>query len=108
MAAHIELDEPKSPLWLPAVGGVLFFVIGLWLLVGGELQGPAKSSMEVDLNPPKPVAAAPAEKPAGSKAAAPPGRGGIDPERLRAMQERFKQQGQQAQPPAPQKAPAGQ
>lgn len=30
MAHGPELDEPKTPMWLPALGGALFLALGIW------------------------------------------------------------------------------
>ena len=31
MSEHTEtLDEPKTPMWLPALGAALFLIVGIW------------------------------------------------------------------------------
>jgi hypothetical protein len=30
MAHGPQLDEPKTPMWLPALGGALFLALGIW------------------------------------------------------------------------------
>jgi hypothetical protein len=58
-AATVD-DEPKSPMWLPALGGALFIAVGLWWAVT-----PAPP-------PPAPAPVASASPPATTAAPAPP------------------------------------
>jgi hypothetical protein len=36
MASHPPLDEPKTPMWLPAVGALLFLAAGIWWVTRPE------------------------------------------------------------------------
>ncbi len=39
---HAELpEEPKTPMWLPALGGVLFLLVGIWWATRPEPPKPA-------------------------------------------------------------------
>ncbi|HMI85648.1 MAG TPA: hypothetical protein VK550_16235 [Polyangiaceae bacterium] len=72
-------DEPKTPLWLTALGGGLFFVLAVaWLASmaseSGAVEAPsAASASAATLAPPPPAKAAPPmPPPAPSPIAAPP------------------------------------
>ncbi|HEX7667922.1 MAG TPA: hypothetical protein VF407_25520 [Polyangiaceae bacterium] len=57
---HAELpEEPKTPMWLPALGGALFLIVGIWWATRPE--------------PPKPAPAPDAASAAASASAAPAG-----------------------------------
>jgi hypothetical protein len=66
-------DEPKSPLWLPAVGGALFLAVGLWWAVTPSAPDP------VDVAPPPAVASAAPPPPPSTASAPPPARPIIAP-----------------------------
>lgn len=38
-----DSDEPKSPLWLPALGAVLFLVVGIWWVTRTPEPKPAST-----------------------------------------------------------------
>jgi hypothetical protein len=77
-------DEPKSPLWLPALGGALFLAVGLWWAVTPSSPDPvdvadapvaSAAPAAPTAPPPAPSAAAPQMRPTmpPSGSAPPPG-----------------------------------
>jgi hypothetical protein len=62
MSEHTEtLDEPKTPMWLPALGAALFLIVGIWWAMRPS-DAPAPSA--------EPAASASAGAPATATAAA--------------------------------------
>jgi len=78
-------DEPKTPMWLPALGAALFVSVGLWWAVTPPAPPPVDADQAASASasaaaPPTPPAPhptpppqAPAPRPAVSVPAAPPG-----------------------------------
>lgn len=62
-------DEPRSPLWLPALGAALFLLGGIWWLAAGDEPKPAPSAEEMASAS---AAAAASAAPAGADAGAAP------------------------------------
>src|SRR5579863_5725381 len=88
-------DEPKSPMWLPALGAALFLGVGLWWAVTPSAPPPVPAGSEpaasAAARPSEPIATAAAPKPVApprptaSQALLPrPGspNPGVDPQRL--------------------------
>ena len=65
------LDEPKSPMWLPALGAALFIAVGLWWAVTPSPPPPPPDEAE-----PAASAAPQAAASAGPRPAAVPGAAG--------------------------------
>jgi hypothetical protein len=64
MSAHAvptPPDEPKTPLWLPAVGAALFILVGLWWAMT-----PSAVPVVVEEAAAPPSATAPAQQPAAA------------------------------------------
>jgi hypothetical protein len=65
--AHVSTayapEEPKSPLWLPALGGALFLSVGLWWAVTPSSPDPVDAAPTTTVAsaaaPPRPTASAP-------------------------------------------------
>ncbi|HEY1696372.1 MAG TPA: hypothetical protein VGG39_29610 [Polyangiaceae bacterium] len=70
-------DEPKSPLWLPALGAALFVGAGLWWAVtpSAAAVAPEPSASESAAPAARPVAAAPNPAPTAPMAVGSAGRG---------------------------------
>ncbi len=64
------LDEPKSPMWLPALGAALFIAVGLWWAVTPSPPPPPPDDTEPAAAAPQPAASA------GPRPAAVPGAAG--------------------------------
>ena len=62
MAHGPELEEPKTPMWLPALGGALFLALGIWWISTPTAAPPSA---------PEPAASAPAGAAPDAGAAAP-------------------------------------
>jgi hypothetical protein len=110
-AAHAPpSDEPKSPLWLPVLGGALFLAVGLWWAVTPSAPemvadaDAAPTASAVAAPPPPPSASAvpqmrPAAPPAsasalGMRPAAPGASAGparnVDPKLLQRLRDQMK------------------
>ncbi len=61
-------DEPRSPMWLPALGGALFLAVGLWWAVTPSAPPPAPEAAASASAPPS----VPAPPPAAVASANPP------------------------------------
>ncbi len=67
---QVAPDEPKTPMWLPALGAALFLIAGIWLATGQDPEPkkttPANTSASAAADagaPAPPTSARPAEKP---------------------------------------------
>jgi hypothetical protein len=63
MAHGPELEEPKTPMWLPALGGALFLALAVWWIAAPAAPPPAPE--------PEPASAASASSDGGQAAPSP-------------------------------------
>jgi hypothetical protein len=87
-------DEPKSPMWLPALGAALFITVGLWWAVTPSPPPPPPEEPEAAASAAPQAAASAAPRPAvapGGGAGA-PGAGGPDNAALQRILEKLPKQ----------------
>ena len=70
--SHV-LEEPKTPLWLPALGAFLFLLAGIWW--GSRAPDPTPEPAQAE---PAPEQAAPAQTAPAPAQTAKPGRPAVD------------------------------
>jgi hypothetical protein len=105
-AAPVE-DEPRTPMWLPALGAALFVGAGLWWVLtpsAAPIVAEAAASASTPVAPAAPVALAPAPRPSAAAPSPMPGLAGHPPsgtapggpaadERLRRLREQMQLKG---------------
>jgi len=74
-AAQLD-DEPRSPMWLPALGAALFVGVAVWWAVTPSAAAPPAEGTPIAsivVNPAPPASAAPARPPTPGQPGAQPG-----------------------------------
>jgi len=75
----LAADEPRTPGWLPALGGAIFVVAAVWFLAISKGDDTAAAAAAASASAAASAVAAPASAPAAPHPAAPPPEAGARP-----------------------------
>jgi hypothetical protein len=84
-AQALSPGEPRTPSWLPVLGGGLFLLGAIWFLASGPSADAAASASAATSAPP--TMKAPAAAATGTAAGAPKRPAGLDAERVKAIKD---------------------